>query len=123
MEESYLPEHPHDHAHPHDHSHGITVAEHDDRRRLTLALVLTATFFVAEVIGHVVPPGTVARLPAPNPGEERRLLQVLFAGPSSTRAVVSEASRRFGLDLNIVSGRIDGGLRRVRAPRSERRLR
>ena len=67
----------------------------------------TTRRFVAEVIGHVVPPGTVARLPAPNPGEERRLLQVLFAGPSSTRAVVSEASRRFGLDLNIVSGRID----------------
>ncbi|MCR0983167.1 methionine ABC transporter ATP-binding protein [Roseomonas populi] len=67
----------------------------------------TTRRFVSEVIGHVVPPGTVAKLPAPNPGEERRLLQVLFAGPSSTRAVVSEASRRFGLDLNIVSGRID----------------
>ena len=67
----------------------------------------TTRRFVAEVIGHVVPPGTIARLPAPNPGEARRLLQVLFAGPSSTRAVVSEASRRFGLDLNIVSGRID----------------
>ena len=63
--------------------------------------------FVAEVIGHAVPPGTVARQPPPPPGEERRLLQVLFAGPHSTRAVVSEASRRFGLDLNIVSGRID----------------
>ena len=67
----------------------------------------TTRRFVAEVIGHVVPPGTLAQLPPPNPGEERRLLQVLFAGPSSTRAVVSEASRRFGLDLNIVSGRID----------------
>jgi D-methionine transport system ATP-binding protein len=67
----------------------------------------TTRRFVSEVIGYVVPPGTVALLPVPNPGEERRLLQVLFAGPSSTRAVVSEASRRFGLDLNIVSGRID----------------
>ena len=67
----------------------------------------TTRRFVAEVIGHAVPPGTVARLPAPGPGEERRLLQVLFAGPSSTRAVVSEASRRFGVDLNIVSGRVD----------------
>ncbi|MFC0409931.1 methionine ABC transporter ATP-binding protein [Roseomonas elaeocarpi] len=67
----------------------------------------TTRRFVAEVIGHAVPPGTVARLPAPEPGEERRLLQVLFAGPHSTRAVVSEASRRFNLDLNIVSGRID----------------
>jgi len=67
----------------------------------------TTRRFVSEVIGHVVPPGTVARLPAPGDGEERRLLQVLFTGPSSTRAVVSEASRRFGVDLNIVSGRID----------------
>ncbi len=67
----------------------------------------TTRRFIGEVIGHVVPPGTVARLPAPGAGEERRLLQVLFAGPSSTRAVVSEASRRFGVDLNIVSGRID----------------
>ena len=67
----------------------------------------TTRRFVAEVIGHRVPPGTIARLPEPRPGEARRLLQVLFAGPSSTRAVVSEASRRFGLDLNIVSGRID----------------
>jgi len=30
------------------------VAEHDDRRRLTLALVLTALFFVAEVVGGVL---------------------------------------------------------------------
>ncbi|WP_304621471.1 NIL domain-containing protein, partial [Roseomonas sp. 18066] len=44
---------------------------------------------------------------APGPGEARRLLQVLFAGPNSTRSVISEASRRFGLDLNIISGRID----------------
>lgn len=32
----------------------MTVAEHDDRRRLTLALVLTALFFVAEVVGGVL---------------------------------------------------------------------
>ncbi len=67
----------------------------------------TTRRFVAEVIGHAVPPGTVSRLPEPGPGEARRLLQVLFAGPSATRAVVSEASRRFGLDFNIVSGRVD----------------
>ncbi|MCB4824306.1 methionine ABC transporter ATP-binding protein [Roseicella aerolata] len=67
----------------------------------------TTRRFVAEVIGHDVPPGTLAALPAPGPGEARRLLRVLFAGPHSTRAVVSEASRRFALDLNIVAGRID----------------
>ncbi len=67
----------------------------------------TTRRFVAEVIGHAVPPGTLARLPEPRPGEQRRLVQVLFAGPHSTRAVVSEASRDWGLDMNIVSGRVD----------------
>ena len=63
--------------------------------------------FVAEAIGDAIPPGTVARLPPPGPGEQRRILRVLFAGPHATRAVISEASRRFGVDLNIISGRID----------------
>lgn len=67
----------------------------------------TTRRFVADTIGHSIPPGTLARLPAPREGEERRLLQVLFAGPHSTRSVISEASRRYGLDLNIISGRID----------------
>ncbi|HWX51347.1 MAG TPA: methionine ABC transporter ATP-binding protein [Roseomonas sp.] len=67
----------------------------------------TTRRFIADTIGHSIPPGTVARLPPAGPGEERRLLQVLFAGPHSTRSVISEASRRFGLDLNIISGRID----------------
>ncbi len=63
--------------------------------------------FVAEAIGDAIPTGTVARLPPPSPGEQRRILRVLFAGPHATRAVISEASRRFGVDLNIISGRID----------------
>ncbi|RKK05352.1 ATP-binding cassette domain-containing protein [Pseudoroseomonas wenyumeiae] len=67
----------------------------------------TTRSFIAGTIGHSVPTGTVARLPAPRPGEEKRLLQVLFAGPNSTRAVISEASRRYGIDLDIISGRID----------------
>ncbi|WP_439597046.1 methionine ABC transporter ATP-binding protein [Falsiroseomonas sp.] len=67
----------------------------------------TTRRFVAEVIGHSVPPSTLARLPEPGAGEARRLVQVVFAGPASTRAVVSEASRDFGIDINIVSGRVD----------------
>ncbi|MFC3124550.1 methionine ABC transporter ATP-binding protein [Pseudoroseomonas globiformis] len=67
----------------------------------------TTRRFIADTIGYAVPRGTVARLPAPRADEERRLLQVLFAGPNSTRAVISEASRRYGLDLDIISGRID----------------
>ena len=67
----------------------------------------TTRRFVAEVIGTHLPQGTLARLPAPDAGEQRRILRILFAGPSSTRAVISEASRRFGIDINIISGRID----------------
>jgi D-methionine transport system ATP-binding protein len=63
--------------------------------------------FVAEVIGDTLPPGTLARLPPLAAGRERRLVQIIFTGPHSTRPVLSEASREFGLDLNIVSGRID----------------
>jgi D-methionine transport system ATP-binding protein len=67
----------------------------------------TTRSFVAEVIGHAVPAVTLARLPAPRPGQARRLAQVVFTGPHATRAVVSEASRDFGVDINIVSGRVD----------------
>ena len=67
----------------------------------------TTRRFIADTIGHSVPAGTVARLPAPREGEQRRVLQVLFAGPNSTRSVISEASRRYGIDLNIISGRVD----------------
>jgi D-methionine transport system ATP-binding protein len=67
----------------------------------------TTRRFVAEVIGHGVPPGTLARLPPAPAGQQRRLVQVLFLGPHSTRPVISEASREFGLDINIVSGRVD----------------
>ncbi|WP_158744144.1 methionine ABC transporter ATP-binding protein [Acidisphaera sp. L21] len=63
--------------------------------------------FVAEVIGDDVPPGAAGRLPPPADHEECRVLRILFAGPNSTRAVISEVSRRFRLDLNIMSGRID----------------
>lgn len=67
----------------------------------------TTRRFVSEVIGHGVPEGTIARLPEPGPHETRYLAHVLFAGPNSTRAVISQASREFGVDFNIVSGRID----------------
>ena len=63
--------------------------------------------FVGETIGDAIPPGTLARLPRPEAGEVRSIVRVLFAGPASTRAVISEVSRRHGIDLNIISGRID----------------
>lgn len=67
----------------------------------------TTRNFVAEVIGTALPKATLARLPPPTPGQDRKLLRILFAGPSSTQAVISEASRRFDIDINIISGRID----------------
>ncbi len=67
----------------------------------------TARQFAAQMTGEMLPKGTVARLPEPRPGEVRRILRILFTSDASTRAVISEASRRFGLDLNIISGRID----------------
>ena len=67
----------------------------------------TTRNFVAEVIGTALPKGTLARLPEPITGQIRALLRILFAGPSSTDAVISEASRRFNIDINIISGRID----------------
>lgn len=63
--------------------------------------------FVTEVIGDDIPQGTLERLPHAGPGEARQVLRILFAGPASTRAVISEASRRFDLDINIISGRVD----------------
>ncbi len=67
----------------------------------------TARRFVSEVIGDDIPPGTLERLPPAGADEARQILRILFAGPASTRAVISEASRRFGLDINIISGRVD----------------
>ncbi len=67
----------------------------------------TTRSFVAEVIGHGAPAATLARLPPALSGGVRRLIQVVFTGPHATRAVVSEASRDFGIDVNIVSGRVD----------------
>lgn len=44
-------DHGHDHGHGHKHGHGHGHGRRDDRRRLALALGLTSTLCVAEVIG------------------------------------------------------------------------
>lgn len=67
----------------------------------------TTRRFVSEVIGFGIPDSTLARLAPPPEGQARALWQVLFQGPHATRAVISEASRRFGLDVNILAGRVD----------------
>ncbi|MFN8580640.1 MAG: cation diffusion facilitator family transporter [Gemmatimonadaceae bacterium] len=45
---------PHDHGHGHGHVHLVDTANPDQARRLRLALVFTAVFFVAEVVGGIV---------------------------------------------------------------------
>jgi D-methionine transport system ATP-binding protein len=67
----------------------------------------TTRRFVAETIGREIPEVTRMRLPPPAAGESRWILRVLFTGPVTMRAVISQASRRFELDFNILSGRID----------------
>jgi D-methionine transport system ATP-binding protein len=67
----------------------------------------TTARFVSEVSGGDLPAGTLARLPPPAPGEQRRILRILFAGTHATRAVISEISRTFTVDINIIAGRVD----------------
>jgi D-methionine transport system ATP-binding protein len=67
----------------------------------------TTARFVSEVIGADLPAGTLARLPQPATGEQRRILRILFAGAHATRAVISEISRNFTVDINIIAGRVD----------------
>jgi D-methionine transport system ATP-binding protein len=67
----------------------------------------TTRSFVAETVGYDVPATLLAKA-ARNPGVgPRTLLRVDLTGPATHEPLVSEISRRFGLDLNIVAGRID----------------
>ena len=67
----------------------------------------TTRSFVAEEIGTTIPDGALARLPPPGAAEQRRIWRILFAGAHASRAVISQASRDFGIDLNIIAGRVD----------------
>ncbi|AFZ69721.1 cation diffusion facilitator family transporter [Deinococcus peraridilitoris] len=49
-----MSDHPHDHdAHPHNHGPG-GHAHRADQKRLTVALIITATFMIAEIIGGLI---------------------------------------------------------------------
>jgi D-methionine transport system ATP-binding protein len=67
----------------------------------------TTRRFVAEVIGTTMPDNAMDRLPSPRAREQRRIWRILFAGQHASRAVISEVSRDFGVDLNIIAGRVD----------------
>jgi len=62
----------------------------------------TTRRFVAEVIGHGLPPAILDRVPPHVP-----LLRVQFAGPNADRPVVAEVARRFDVDFSILFGRVD----------------
>ncbi|MDX6752602.1 methionine ABC transporter ATP-binding protein [Geminicoccaceae bacterium 1502E] len=58
--------------------------------------------FVREVIDQELPAELEARVP-----EGSTILRVLFTGPNACRPVIAEAARRFGVDFNVLHGRID----------------
>ncbi len=67
----------------------------------------TTRSFVSETVGYEVPAALLARA-SRNPGiGAATLLRVDLTGAATREPLVSELSRRFGLDLNIVAGRID----------------
>jgi D-methionine transport system ATP-binding protein len=67
----------------------------------------TTRRFVAEAVGHEIPgPVRAAVLAHPGFGPST-LLQLGFTGSVGGEPVISEISRRFDLDLNLVSGRIE----------------
>ena len=67
----------------------------------------TAKRFVAETAGEAVPPELAARAAqAPGIGPHT-LLDLVFRGDAASQPVVSILSRQFGLDLNIVAGRVE----------------
>jgi D-methionine transport system ATP-binding protein len=67
----------------------------------------TTRSFLAAETGHALPPFLRERLrPEPAPGRPTAL-RILFRGPHATDPVVSQLSREFGLDVNILSGSVD----------------
>jgi D-methionine transport system ATP-binding protein len=63
--------------------------------------------FVAAVVGAELPEPLARRIvPEAGPGSAT-VLRIIFHGETATEPLISVASRRFGVDLNILHGRID----------------
>ncbi len=70
----------------------------------------TTRSLIAEIVPQDLPESVLARirtLMSAGPAGEGQLLRLAFAGDESDRPLLSEAIRRFGIDLSIVHGQID----------------
>ena len=67
----------------------------------------TTRSFVAAVTGGDLPEALAARLSADRPSDGSTVLRIVFRGALATDPVISQLSRRFSLDLNLLYGRID----------------
>ncbi|TDR93108.1 methionine ABC transporter ATP-binding protein [Enterovirga rhinocerotis] len=67
----------------------------------------TTRSFLSSETGHALPPFLRERLrPDASPGSETAI-RILFRGRHATDPVVSQLTRDFGLDVNILSGSVD----------------
>jgi D-methionine transport system ATP-binding protein len=67
----------------------------------------TARSLLGDLIGQDLPAGLMARIRPEVEAGRGRLWRIVFTGASAEKPVLSELSRRFGLDVNIVYGRIE----------------
>ena len=70
----------------------------------------TTRTLIDEVLPQDLPASVIARirnLMATEPDNQGRLLRLAFAGEDSNQPLLSDISRRFGLDINILHGQVD----------------
>lgn len=67
----------------------------------------TTRSFLGSESGRSLPPFVAARLMSERSASGRRVLRLIFKGEHATAPVLSELSREFNLDINILSGSID----------------
>lgn len=70
----------------------------------------TTRSLIDEILPQELPASVITRirkLMATEPSNQGRLLRLAFAGEDSNQPLLSDISRRFGLDLNILHGQID----------------
>jgi D-methionine transport system ATP-binding protein len=62
---------------------------------------------LGELVGDGLPASVVQRLRTEIVSGRGRLLRIVFSGPYADRPVLTESARRFGVDFNILYGRVD----------------
>jgi D-methionine transport system ATP-binding protein len=63
--------------------------------------------FVAEVMGHELPPNLVHMLSDQRGNHGRAVIRIIFTGENATAPVLSRLSRTLDIDVNIVAGQVD----------------